>query len=48
MLKILRRFCDNGHLVIIATQSLPQQTAQLFDQLVLLADKEVIYNGNPE
>ena len=41
MLDVLRRLCDNGHLVIITTQALPEKTAELFNQLVLISDKQV-------
>ena len=41
MLDVLRRLCDNGHLVIITTQALPEKTAELFNQLVLFSDKQV-------
>ena len=41
MLHVLRRLCDNGHLVIATMQSISKKTAQLFDQLVLLNNKEV-------
>lgn len=45
MLNVLRRLCDNGHLVIITTQALPEKTAELFNQLVLLSDKQVSKKG---
>lgn len=41
MLHVLRRLCDNGHLVIATVKSISKKTAQLFDQLVLLNNKEV-------
>ena len=44
MLDVLRRLCDNGHLVIITTQALPEKTAELFNQLVLFSDKQVSKN----
>ena len=45
MLNVLRGLCDNGHLVIITTQALPGKTAELFNQLVLLSDKQVSKKG---
>lgn len=44
MLDVLRRLCDNGHLVTITTQALPEKTAELFNQLVLFSDKQVSKN----
>ncbi len=41
LLNILKRLCNNGHLVIITTQALPAKSAELFNQLVLLSDKQV-------
>ena len=45
MLNVLRGLCDNGHLVIITTQALPGKTAELFNKLVLLSDKQVSKKG---
>ena len=45
MLNVLRGLCNNGHLVIITTQALPGKTAELFNQLVLLSDKQVSEKG---
>ena len=47
MLNVLRGLCNNGHLVIITTQALPGKTADLFNQLVLLSDKQVSVKGRP-
>lgn len=47
MLDVLRRLCDNGHLVIITTQALPEKTAELFNQLVLISDKQVSKKDRP-
>ncbi|KAL9959064.1 hypothetical protein ACROYT_G036145 [Oculina patagonica] len=47
LLQILRRLCNNGHLVIITTQAMPGKSTELFNQLVLLSDKQVIYSGEP-
>ncbi|PFX30573.1 ABC transporter G family member 2 [Stylophora pistillata] len=47
MLNILKRLCNNGHLVIITMHALPDKTARMYDQLVLLADKQVIFSGDP-
>ena len=46
MLNVLRRLCNNGHLVIVTTQALPGKTAELFNQLVLLSDKQVSEKGS--
>lgn len=45
MLNVLKGLCKNGHLVIITTQALPGKTAELFNQLVLLSDKQVSEKG---
>lgn len=45
MLTVLRGLCNNGHLVIITTQALPEKSAELFNQLVLLSDKQVSEKG---
>lgn len=45
MLNVLKGLCNNGHLVIITTQTLPEKTAELFNQLVLLSDKQVSEKG---
>ncbi|XP_068751698.1 uncharacterized protein [Montipora capricornis] len=47
MLNILRRVSDRGHLVVVTIQSIPQETAHHFNQLILLSDKQVIYSGSP-
>ena len=44
MLNVLKELSNNGHLVIITTQALPEKTAELFNQLVLLSDKQVREN----
>lgn len=48
LLNILRRLCNNGHLVIITTKALPGKTAELFHQLILLSDKQVSENCGGE
>lgn len=47
MLNILKHLCNNGHLVIMTMQTLPGKTALMFNQLVLVADEQVIYCGDP-
>lgn len=47
MLNILKHLCNNGRLVIMTMQTLPGKTALMFNQLVLVADEQVIYCGDP-
>ena len=48
MLNILRRISDKGHLVVVTMQSIPQETAHHFNQLILLRNKQVCKKSENE